>query len=375
MQDLLDFLAPVALPELEEENGYTDGQFAKHISIYATDFPDLSDVDIVLLGVDEMRGAGIPVTERLASAAIRQEFYRLHYWHTDIRLADIGNIRIGSTLNDTMAALKTVLGEMLRMGKTVVILGGSHDLMLAQYEACKAANLFIDATGIDARINLRGESPIRSENFLLDLLTSEPNMVHHYNHIAFQSYFVHPRMLETMDKLRFDCYRVGKVKEHMDEMEPVIRNTNIIGFDISAIKSSDAPANTESPNGLTGEEACILSRYAGMSSHLYSFGLFGYNADLDNHNLTARQLSQMLWYFIDGKSRNKSESSLSERSAFLEFHTAFAEVQTTFLQSKRTHRWWMQMPDRKFVACSYQDYVKASMNEIPERWLRIQERG
>ena len=36
----------------------------------------------------------------------------------------------------------------------------------------------------------------------MEMLTGEPNMVRHYNHIGFQSYFVHPRMLETMDKLQ-----------------------------------------------------------------------------------------------------------------------------------------------------------------------------
>ncbi len=30
----------------------------------------------------------------------------------------------------------------------------------------------------------------------------------------------------------------------------------------------------------------------------------------------------------------------------------------------------MQLPDSKFIACSYKDYLLASSNEIPERWLR-----
>jgi len=33
------------------------------------------------------------------------------------------------------------------------------------------------------------------------------------------------------------------------------------------------------------------------------------------------------------------------------------------------------MPDKKFIACSHNDYIKASLNEIPERWLRVQERN
>jgi hypothetical protein len=182
-------------------------------------------------------------------------------------------------------------------------------------------------------------------------------------------------MLETMDKLRFDCYRVGSVKENIDEMEPVIRNSNMLSFDITAIANAYAPANVVSPNGLNGEEACVLMRYAGMSPNINSIGIYGYEARQDRDELTAKQISHMLWYVLDGRSRGRREAMLDEKDSFNEYHTAFAEVETTFLQSKKTGRWWMQLPDKKFIACSYKDYLLASSNEIPERWLRAQERG
>jgi hypothetical protein len=116
-------------------------------------------------------------------------------------------------------------------------------------------------------------------------------------------------------------------------------------------------------------------RYAGLSPTTSSIGIYGYDADKDHANITAKQISQMLWYFIEGKSRGKREARIQDKDAFNEFHTAFAEVATTFLQSKRTGRWWMQMPDQQFIACSYNDYILASSNEVPERWLRAQERS
>jgi formiminoglutamase len=322
-----------------------------------------------------MRGSHAAAGTSNAPDVIRRHLYQLHYWHKDIAIADIGNIKTGATLSDSYAAVKTVLAELLRLGKTVVLLGGSHDVTLAQYYAYKELEQLVEATCIDATIDLRSESPVRSENFLMEMLTSEPNLVRHYNHIGFQSYYVHPRMLETMDKLRFDCFRLGMVKENMEEVEPVIRNTNLLSFDISAVKYSDAPANQHSPNGFSGEEACMLTRYAGLSTQLGSFGIYGYRPELDVNELTAKQIAQMLWYFIDGRSRSKQEASLSDRNNFNEYHTAFAEVDTVFLQSKKTGRWWMQLPNNKMIACSYADYVHASHNEIPERWLRAQERG
>ncbi len=375
MYGINDFLAPVLLQDLFGDNSYNDGQLVKHIAINEGELPDVTDTDIILVGVTETRGSGVFSNNIHAADAIRKQLYQLHYWHKDVTIADIGNIKTGATLNDSYAAVKTVVAELLRHNKTIVILGGSHDVTLAQYFAYKELNKQVEATCIDATINLRGESPERSENFLMEMLTGEPNHVKHYNHIGFQSYFVHPRMLETMDKLRFDCYRVGMVKENIEEMEPVIRNTHLLSFDISAIKYSDAPANTNCPNGLTGEEACILTRYAGMSHSINSFGIYGYQPQNDVDDLTAKQISQMLWYFIDGKSRSKQETLMEDRHNFNEFHCAFTEVDTLFLQSKKTGRWWMQLPDKKFIACSYKDYLQASHNEIPERWLRAQERN
>ncbi|HMC99110.1 MAG TPA: formimidoylglutamase, partial [Ferruginibacter sp.] len=370
-----DFLEPVSVAELNGDNGFNDGQLAKHIEIYENELPDVSDADIVLLGIAEYRGNSSSRETGHGPNAIRKQLYHLHYWHKDVKIVDLGNVRIGAGLNDSYAAVKTVLSELINLNKTVVLLGGSHDITLAQYYAYKELQKVVEATGIDATIDLRGESPVRSENFLMEMLTSEPNMVKHYNHIGFQSYFVHPRMLETMDKLRFDCFRVGVAKDNMDEMEPVLRNTNLLTFDISAIKYSDAPASRLSPNGFTGEEACMLSRYAGLSNNISSFGIYGYDPELDIDELSAKQVAQMLWYYIDGKSRSKQEAEIDDRMSFNEFHSGFTEVATVFLQSKKTGRWWMQLPNNKFIACSYNDYVAASQNEIPERWLRAQERG
>ena len=115
-------------------------------------------------------------------------------------------------------------------------------------------------------------------------------------------------------------------------------------------------------------------QYAGMSPNMQTIGIYGYRPEADKENLTAKQISHMLWYLLDGRSRGKKEALMDEKESFNEYHTAFAEVETVFLQSKKTGRWWMQLPDKQFIACSYKDYLLASSNEIPERWLRAQER-
>jgi arginase family enzyme len=285
----------------------------------------LDEIDVVIVGCGDTRGAG-DFHESFASPdTIRKELYALYHWHNEVYIADAGNVKPGATLQDTYAALKTVVSELMQHCKKVVIIGGSHDLTLAQYNTYASMERIIEATCVDALININMESALPADHFLMPMLTGAPNFVKHYNHIGFQSYFVHPGMLETIDKLRFDCFRVGNVKENIEEMEPVIRNTHLLSFDISAIQNAHAPANRISPNGFTGEEACTLLQYAGMSLNVSTIGIYGYLHGMDTHNLTAKQVSHMLWYLCDGIQKGKHEA--------------------------------------------------ASQNEIPERWMRAVERS
>jgi len=370
------FLQPIRVAAISGDELYRPTQVGNTISVYDETFPDITECDLVIVGCGEQRGDRISTApDHAAPDAIRRQLYALQSWHPDIRIADIGNIVTGASVNDSYAALRSVVQELKNAGKTVLILGGSHDLTLAQYQAYAQDKNVIEATGVDARLDLDFGSLKKSEHFLLEMLTAEPNYIRHYNHIGFQSYLVDPHLLETMDKLRFDCYRLGHVKDNIEEMEPVIRHSELFTFDINAIAPAYAPCNRLSPNGFTGEEACALTRYAGLSRHVTTIGIYGYDPAGDVNDLTAMQIAQMCWYVIDGKSRAKREAAFEDRDAFNEFHTAFAEVETTFLQSKKTGRWWMQLPDKKYIACSYKDYVLASSNEIPERWLRAQERS
>lgn len=373
-QSIIDFLAPVNKAEISEDEAYKQTQIGHSILLNDDYFPDLELADVVLVGCGEMRGAGQHSNNYQAADAIRKAFYQLYYWHKEVVVADAGNIKAGATLQDTYAAIQTVVKEFIEQGKRVVLLGGSHDITLAQYGAYCSMEQIIEATCIDARIDLDMDSHLPADNFLMPMLTGTPNFIKHYNHMGFQSYLVHPNMLETIDKLRFDCYRVGRVKESLEEMEPAIRNSHLLSFDIAALQHAAAPANTLTPNGFNGEEACTLMQYAGMSNNMNSVGIYGYNAQLDVHDLTAKQISHMLWYYMDGIYKSKQEAGFDELHNFNEFHLAFAEMDTSFLQSKKTKRWWMQMPDNTYTACTYGDYLAASNNEIPERWMRMMER-
>ncbi|MDA3613555.1 arginase family protein [Polluticaenibacter yanchengensis] len=363
-----DFVNPIDPFVISNDEGYKNGQIGKFI----TDNNDIDAADIVIVGCAEWRG-GFRTARYNPAENVREELYKLFHWHENILIADAGNVLIGNELTDTYAALKMVVAEITREGKRAVVIGGSHDLTTPLYHVFAERNQIIEISLVDAFFDIDRENYYADKKFLLDMLLGEPNYVRHFNIIGFQSYFTYPKMLETIDKLRFDCYRVGFAQEKMEEMEPSFRSSQLVSIDMCAIAHAFGAANALSPNGFSGQDMCKLSQYAGMSPETEIFTILGYGGK-DTNQLTAMQIAQMIWYYIDGFQKQAHEAPLTQTEAYIEYHTICAEVETVFLQSRNTGRWWMKMPDGKFVPCTYLDYYQASNNDLPDRWLRIQER-
>lgn len=370
--EVLDYVKP---SKLNENTNYTGTQLGANIYKINAETDSINQLDILLVGCGERRGEHPKEKYSSAPDCIRAELFKLHYWHPNVKIGDLGNIKEGETLADTQAALKSVLSELYTLGKKVIVLGGSHDLTLQQYELFRTHDTLVDMAVIDMLADIETESETDYNSFLMKALTETPNFIRHFNLLGFQSYYVNPKLIETLDKLRFDCVRVGKAREDIEQMEPIFRNTHIVSLDINCVKQSDAPANRfHSPNGFYGDEVCKLTRFAGMSSVPCSLGIYGFHPEYDRDSLTSKLIAQMIWYFIDGVHVAKQEANLEDKDEFLEYHLTFTDVEAHFRKSKRTNRWWMKMPEGHFIPCTYQDYVSAANNEIPERWLREIER-
>src|SRR6478672_8635345 len=105
--NIIDFLEPVNLAILSEDEGYKDGQLGKDAIVFEQELPEIT-ADIIILGCPEIRGSA-PITGAAnAPNAIRRQFYSLYNWHNQMNVTDLGNIKQGANLNDTYAALKLV---------------------------------------------------------------------------------------------------------------------------------------------------------------------------------------------------------------------------------------------------------------------------
>ena len=80
-----------------------------------------------------------------------------------------------------------------------------------------------------------------------------------------------------MQKLYFEAYRLGELSNNIQNVEPVLRDANIVTLDLKSVRSSEVSTKQKfSPNGFSGKEICAISRYAGISNKVSSFGVYEY---------------------------------------------------------------------------------------------------
>jgi formiminoglutamase len=240
----------------------------------------------------------------------------------------------------------------------------------------------VSLLNVDAFLDLedKRESPANQQH-IHKIMLHEPNFLFSYTHLAYQSYLIDSLSVSILEKLYFEAFRIGQMRTSLQEMEPTIRNADMLSFDITAIRSSDAPGNANAqPFGLTSEEACQICWYAGLNEKLSSVGFYEYNPENDDaQKKTAMVVATMIWYFIEGYYHRKKEQNFRSND-FLKYVVALqAEPETiTFYKSKFSEKWWMEVPyptgrekysRNSIVPCSYSDYQLATKGDVPERYI------
>ena len=347
-----------------------------------TAFPDWQQARIVLLGVREDRAS---VEGRGCAAApdhIRHYLYRLAKPHADLRIADLGNIVAGAEVRDTYFAVIEALQQVLDQDCTVVLLGGSDDLVFPIYKAYEVLGRVINICSIDSRFNLEGGDNINSNNYLQHIILQQPNYLFDYINLGYQTYFVGSEMVQLMDELKFSTLRLGEMQGNLERAEPMVRYSDVVAVDASAVRQSDAPAAADpSPHGLYGEQLCQLARYAGMSDKTTCFGLFEAVPARDRDGQTAHMLAHAAWFFIEGFCYRQNDFPSRDKQSYKRFAVQMNDngMEIAFYKSLKSDRWWMEVPcndsERReryqrhtLIPCSYHDYQRAMENEIPELW-------
>ncbi len=386
MINLNDYFDPVSIdgPHFEHLTG--PAIFPHNIFVHteSSRIGDLKKFRMAIIGVPEGRNSPNSGSAK-GPDAIRKQLYQLSKIPGRPGIIDLGNMKKGISFRDTIAGLSDILSFLLHEKIFPVILGGSSALVPAFDRALSKLTEGYTLAAVDPRIDYSNErKEPDSYNYLNTIMGNGKSRFRHYINIGYQTYLNDQQVINRFIKRRSELNRIGDVRQTISLTEPLLRDSDAVVFDICSVRQSDAPGTySPSPNGFYGEEICLLARYAGISDNIKVFGLFEVNPELDIRNQTSGLAAQIIWLFLEGFAQKQNESpalASGNSGRFVRHYVRLTGLNDdlVFLKSNLTDRWWMEVPSGSlkpsFIACSYDDYLRAGRNELPDRWVKAMER-
>ncbi len=376
--DLNDYFDFALVDNTKRDYLNPKNQLLKEVFLHSEDNPikNVDDFNIAIIGVySDEHDIGKSALDQL-----RSDLYSLSLFEKTPKIIDLGNIKQGKTQNDTIIGLRDVLVELLTSNVFPIIIGPAELVQYASYKAYQVIGEKINFVSIDSKINISENRADNQKSALWRILVEEKDSLFAFSNIGYQSHFVSPNITKFLSEQSHFAYRLGYIKSNLNEVEPILRDTDMLGLNISSIRQSDAfGQKSASPNGFYGEEICQLARYGGMSTKLSSFGIYDFVPENDFNQQTSNLIAQIIWYFISGFNYKVYENPIEDNNHCKKFivNLDTFEYEIVFYKSEKTDRWWMEVPSFKtnarknlLVSCTYNDYQLASNGDVPERWLK-----
>jgi arginase family enzyme len=379
---VFDFLQPISESFEQYLLTLSNQTLGKKVVFHTqTDFPVLDNVAVAIFTINEYRGSQKD-NEVFSFDYFREQFYSLFPGNWDITIVDLGTIEAGASIEDTYFVVKRLVAELIKKGIVPVVIGGSQDLTYPMYRAYDNLDQMVNIVSVDNKFDFSKENKLDSESYLSKIIIEEPNNLFNFSNLGFQTYFNSQEEIDLIDKLYFEAYRLGEVSNNIAIAEPVFRDADLVSFDMHAVQSSySGNFDVFNPNGFTGKEICALTRYAGISDKVTSFGIFNFNPNINEVVLVA----QMLWYFIEGFCFRSNEYPFGTKDNHIKYIVLIKDEELIFYKSNKTQRWWIEIPfltnvnnklkRNTLLPCTHEDYLAACEQEIPERWWKAQRRN
>ena len=379
---VFDFLQPISASVEEYIATLSNQTLGKKVVFHTqTDFPVLDNVAIAIITVNEFRGCEKD-NDDFSFDYFRKQFYSLFPGNWNASIVDLGTIEAGASIEDTYFVVKSLVAELIKKRIIPVVIGGSHDLTYPMYRSYDNLDQMVNLVSVDNQFDFSKENKLDSESYLSKIIVEEPNNLFNFSNLGFQTYFNSQEEIDLIEKLYFEAYRLGEVSNNIAVAEPVFRDADLVSVDMHSVQSSySGNFDVFNPNGFTGKEICALTRYAGISDKVTSFGIFNFNPTGNEVVLTA----QMLWYFIEGFCFRSNEYPFGTKENYIKYIVPIEDEELIFYKSNKTERWWIEIPfltnvnnklkRNTLLPCTHEDYLAACEQEIPERWWKAQRRN
>jgi len=375
----LDLLKPVSDSLIDELNeNYLQGSLYKKLAIHTSSFgiPDLESTNVCIIGLDEYRNSFFQSSAQDLDS-LRREFYKLKFSNWKLSISDLGNLPNGNTVDDTYHALYEICKELLSKKIVLIIIGGSNDLIYPIFKSFDSYSDKVNIVSIDNQFDLYQESELVSgRTYMNKIIIDDSNSLNDFTNIGYQRHLCSHDELQLMEKLFFEYISLGEISENNMKAEPIMRNSNIVGFDMKSLSFSASFDQTQgNPNGIDPRLACILTKYAGQSNKTNFLGLF----ELSNNKVSSKLYSEIIWYFLDGVDKRIIESDFNDSQTFNKYIVQTSGRDIIFYKSKISEKWWMLVDTSKnksisYLPCLESDYLEALNDNIPIRWLKATKR-
>ena len=375
----LDLLKPVSDSLIDELNeNYLQGSIYKKLAIHTSSFgiPDLESTNVCIIGLDEYRNSFFQSSAQDLDS-LRREFYKLKFSNWKLSISDLGNLPNGNTVDDTYHALYEICKELLSKKIVLIIIGGSNDLIYPIFKSFDSYSDKVNIVSIDNQFDLYQESELVSgRTYMNKIIIDDSNSLNDFTNIGYQRHLCSHDELQLMEKLFFEYISLGEISENNMKAEPIMRNSNIVGFDMKSLSFSASFDQTQgNPNGIDPRLACILTKYAGQSNKTNFLGLF----ELSNNKVSSKLYSEIIWYFLDGVDKRIIESDFNDSQTFNKYIVQTSGRDIIFYKSKISEKWWMLVDTSKnksisYLPCLESDYLEALNDNIPIRWLKATKR-
>ncbi|MBS3737982.1 formimidoylglutamase [Mesohalobacter halotolerans] len=345
---------------------------------------DIKDFDFVVICVDESRGNPDNNTS-IDFEHIKYAFYELQLGNWEISILDLGVIKPGNEISDTFYALRQVVNFALEHHTLPIILGGSQDILYSQYRAYDGVKYMINIANIDFKFDL-GDSnaTLNHESYLSHMVVNKPYNLFNYANIGYQTFYNTQEEIHLLDKMFFEAYRLGDIVNDIKIVEPVLRDADIAALDVRCIESQSVLQDEMQPNGFNNREICGLSRYAGLSDKVSSFGI--YELQYLHSQTSKKLLGQILWYFVEGTQYRLKEIADVNNPNFIKYQVPVDNETLIFYESQVSRRWWIEIPSNlnnvnnklkqhTLLPCDKENYLSACNQELPERWLKAKQKN
>lgn len=272
------------------------------------------------------------------------------------------SIRFGGLLSPASIDhdCKLLYQLMFEKNKSVILFGASPEWISAlqqhfdHYSNPYRLSLISDKTAISNQVNAESL-------YLKDLHV-----------LGYQRHFHNADLQQGMQAIR-----LGEIRSSANCIEPFIRMSELVYFDLNAVRFCDCPANYSlNPSGLHAEEAVGISRMIGMGDRVKCMMISDWDEPKDQHSVTAQLVAQMIWYFWEGCHLKHLDKGV-DRSQLTHYKVQLHQVDYIlhFYKSEQSGKWWFEEPlvDNEFsnqlIPCTYEEYQMAAKDQIPIRIL------